>query len=135
MQRLLLLSVLALSMIFAGCGMFGSDEESPSKPKDPRPVASNEDCTEAYTFAPASFIIDIASGQPVVLDPLVGDFPVYCQVAGAQRGLQIALEDKMIPEGDWKIYRFAGEWQNLASEVKPGFFLLKTRARLIDWVQ
>ncbi len=135
MQRLLLLSILMLSMIFAGCGMFGSDEEAPTKPKDPRPAANAGDCTEAYTFAPANFIIDIASGQPVVLDPLVGDFPVYCHAEGAQRGLQIALEDKMIPEGDWKIYRFAGHWSELASEVKPGFYLLKTRGRLIDWEQ
>ena len=39
------------------------------------PLPPDRDCQEVYTVAPGNYIIDIAGGSMVVLDPAVQDFP------------------------------------------------------------
>ncbi len=129
LQRLCVLALLIFPVILSGCGLFGDDEAT-----SPKAPMQSEDCEEVYTFAPANFVIHMASGEQIMLDPMSGDYPVYCDAKSAKQGLRQAIEDKMVEDGDWKIYRMEGEWQALATEAQPGFYLLKTKAQLIDWV-
>lgn len=91
-------------------------------------------CTEAFTYAPAAYVIHIASGDAVILDPVSNDFQLFCDTTSATKGLQNALTQGAIPEGDWKIYRVYGQWSDIATEAEPGVFLLNRPAPLVDWV-
>ena len=42
------------------------------------PLPPDRDCQDVYTVAPGNYIIDIAGGSMVVLDPAVQDFPLFC---------------------------------------------------------
>lgn len=64
--RPLLLSLLCAGLL-AGCAASQS-----------APTSSPAPCEVAYTFAPGNYIIDLASGSEVVLDPLMHDFPLFC---------------------------------------------------------
>ena len=90
--RLLILCLL-LACLLAGC----ATSKSPSAPATAAP------CETAYTFAPGNYIIDIASGAEVVLDPLMHDFPLFCTPEQAQNALELALANGNLPDGDWRI--------------------------------
>ena len=100
------------------------------------PSASGEpsECTEAYAFAPAAYVIHIVSGDAVILDPLSNDFPLFCDAQSAAKGLESGLAEGRLPAGDWKVYRVYGEWSDLATEISPGVFLLNKPAPIVDWV-
>ncbi len=104
--------------------------ETPAPPPDtPMPQ-----CATAYVYAPGNFIIDIASGATVVLDPAIHDFPLFCTPAEARTALHNALEAKLLPAGDWRIYLVEGDFQELACRLESGGFGLKRMAPIIDWV-
>ena len=97
MTRPLLLSLLCAGLL-AGCAASQS-----------APTSSPAPCEVAYTFAPGNYIIDLASGSEVVLDPLMHDFPLFCSPAEAQNALELALANRQLPDGDWRIYRLGRE--------------------------
>ena len=118
-----LLLPLLLACLLAGC----ATGKSPSAPATAAP------CETAYTFAPGNYIIDIASGAEVVLDPLMHDFPLFCTPEQAQNALELALANGNLPDGDWRIYRLGGDFEDLAAASGRGY-MLKRMAPLADWV-
>lgn len=121
MRRLLLPLCLSL-VLFTGC----AGSQAPQ-------TASPNPCETAYTFAPGNYIIDLASGAEVVLDPLMHDFPLFCSPQEAQNALELALANGQLPDGDWRIYRLGGEFEDLAAVSGRGY-MLKRMAPLSDWV-
>lgn len=119
--RPLLLSLLCAGLL-AGCAASQSS-----------PTSSPAPCEVAYTFAPGNYIIDLASGSEVVLDPLMHDFPLFCTPAEAQNALELALANRQLPDGDWRIYRLGGDFEDLAASSGRGY-MLKRMAPLADWV-
>ena len=119
--RPLLLSLLCAGLL-AGCAASQS-----------APTNSPAPCEVAYTFAPGNYIIDLASGSEVALDPLMHDFPLFCTPAEAQNALELALANRQLPDGDWRIYRLGGDFEDLAASSGRGY-MLKRMAPLADWV-
>ena len=119
---------LMLCMVALGGCVGGSSTSGGS------PARDMSACTEAYTYAPAAYVIYIVSGDAVILDPLANDFPLYCDVESATTGMRAALASGAINPGDWKIFRVYGEWADIASETENGVFLLNKAAPLVDWV-
>lgn len=97
------------------------------------PTSSPTPCEVAYTFAPGNYIIDLASGSEVVLDPLMHDFPLFCTPEETQNALELALANGQLPDGDWRVYRLDGEFDDLAASSTRGY-MLKRMAPLADWV-
>ena len=84
------------------------------------PLPPDRDCQEVYTVAPGNYIIDIAGGSMVVLDPAVQDFPLFCSPEEARAGLKTAMDN--------------GTLQEIGQQPEPGLYSLARMARLVDWV-
>ena len=96
------------------------------------PLPPDRDCQEVYTVAPGNYIIDIAGGSVVVLDPAVQDFPLFCSPEEARTGLKTAMDNGSLPAGDWRIYRLNGTLQEIGQQPEPGHYSLARMARLVD---
>ena len=83
------------------------------------PLPPDRDCQEVYTVAPGNYIIDIAGGSMVVLDPAVQDFPLFCSPEEARAGLKTAMDNGALPAGDWRIYRSTAPCRRSASSPSP----------------
>lgn len=91
-------------------------------------------CATAYTFAPGNYIIDIASGSDVVLDPLMHDFLLFCEAGAARQYVDKEVAAHRLPRGDWRIYVVEGEFADLAQPDGNGRHVLRRMAPLVDWV-
>lgn len=125
----LLALLLAGGLALAGCA--GRDEPAPAE----SPVAP-QDCPALYVVAPGNYILDLAAGSAVLLDPGVREFPLFCAPEKAAAALSRAIASGRLPEGDWRVYRLEGGFTELAQEAEPGGpspWALGRRARLADW--
>lgn len=118
--------LLAVMLLSAGCA--GSNTQSTAAPVD------ITKCDATYAYAPGAYIINIVSGDAVILDPMSNDFYVFCTPETAQKHLEKRVADKELPQGDWKIYRVYGTWMELATEIAPNEYLLNVPAPIVDWV-
>lgn len=125
----LYLFLLLAALLGAGCAGGGS----PAAPSALRENATP--CLEVYAYAPGSYIINIAGGDEVVLDPAVRDFNLFCTAESAEEGLNNALDEGKAPPGDWRIFRVYGDMARIGVEVEPGAYLLIRPAPLVDWVE
>lgn len=128
--RYFFVALLILLALTAGC-MGGGTSSGGAAPSAQGDVAN---CTEAFTYAPAAYVIHIVSGDAVILDPLANDFQLFCDPDSANKGLQKALAAGAVPQGDWKIYRVYGQWTEITTEAAPGVYLLNIPVPLVDWV-
>ncbi|MDR2055719.1 MAG: SON protein [Desulfovibrio sp.] len=104
--------------------------------KAPAPKASLSaaDCPVLYAFAPGNYIMDIAAGAEVVLDPGVQEFPLFCSPQTARAHVNREMEAGSLAAGDWRIYRLEGNFEDLAQEADNGRYTLKRLASAVDWV-
>lgn len=130
--RMLLLTLLLVA-VAASTGCVGGGTSSGGAVPSAKGDVSQ--CTEAYTFAPAAYIIHIVSGDAVILDPLANDFQLFCDPESAAKGMEKAQLTGAVAAGDWKVYRVYGQWSEITTEVEPGVYLLNRPAPLVDWVQ
>lgn len=107
---------------------------SKSVPPVQQPQGSMPDCQSAYVYAPGNFIIDIASGAAVVLDPAVHDFPLFCTPGEAAAALENEITVGRLPDGDWRIYLVEGQFNEIAYPLEQGGYGLKRMAPIVDWV-
>lgn len=117
------LSALLLLATLAGCA---GNREAPAPPL---PAG----CETLYTFAPGNYIVDIAGGEDVIIDPGVQDFRLFCSPAEAKGALEKELDEGRIEAGDWRIYRVEGDPEQIAVHDSNGNFLLNRMAALVDW--
>lgn len=59
-----------LALLLTACG----GKNAPEEPPAPQPTP----CPFVYVYAPGNYIIDIAGGAEVVLDPMAQDFSLFC---------------------------------------------------------
>ena len=123
--RLLLVTLLALPLL--ACVKAGPTPE----PEQEFPV---EPCPFVYVFAPGNYIVDIASGAQVVLDPGVQEFELFCSPGAARSAINQGMEKGALPEGDWRIYRLDGTLEDLAQKSPHRRYTLKRMAQVVDWV-
>ena len=123
-------AALAGSLFLAGCG--GGHQVLPLQAQVPP-----EECGTLYVVAPGNFIIDLAGGADVILDPGVHAFPLFCAPETAARAQAEAVDAGRLPPGDWRVYRLDGTFADLVQPAEPGAaspYALARRARLADWV-
>lgn len=121
--------VLALGLALAGCG--GQQVLPLQEPVPP------QDCPALYVAAPGNYIVDLAGGAAVVLDPSVREFPLFCAPDSAARALEAEQQAGRLPPGDWRVYRLEGSFAELVQPAEaggPSPYALARRARLADWV-
>lgn len=123
-KRLLLLACLALM----ACAK--TQEPTPA----PAPEGPAEPCPYVYVYAPGNYIIDIASGADVVLDPGASDFELFCSPGAARAAVNAAMAAGRLPRGDWRIYRLEGDLTDLAQPLPHRRYMLKRMAQVVDWV-
>jgi hypothetical protein len=100
----------------------------------PQEDLSSLDCPTVYVYAPGNYIIDVAGGAEVILDPLVRDFPLFCSSAEAALDLSRQLTDDALPDGDWRIYTIEGEIADIGQRSEDGRLLLNRMTAITDWV-
>ena len=66
--RLVCIALLGLALV--ACTKAQSTQNAAPAPVDPCPLV--------YTYAPGNYIVDIASGAEVLLDPGVQEFDLFC---------------------------------------------------------
>lgn len=98
----------------------------------PEPEINPSGCSSLYVYAPGNYIVDMASGSEVVLDPAMQDFQLFCSPAEARRGLEQEISLGRLPAGDWRIYRLDGAFEDIA-EIQGGKYVLTRMASLADW--
>lgn len=127
--RRALAAVLAGSLALAACaGRAHLPLQAPVPPVD---------CAALYVVAPGNYIIDLAEGSAVLLDPGVREFPLFCGPDTAAQALAAGVAEGRLPAGDWRVYRLEGGFADLVQEAEPGGpspYALARKARLADWV-
>lgn len=124
MKRVFPVSVLVMALLLVACS---TRQDMPALP-------TPEECPYVYVAAPGNYIIDIASGAEVILDPGVREFPLFCSVGDARAAVREGLRSGELPEGDWRIYRLDGDMEDLGQVVGDGRYSLGRMAQIIDWV-
>lgn len=123
--RLLLVALLALPLLACvkTAPVAEADQAQPAEP-----------CPYVYVFAPGNYIVDIASGSEVVLDPAAQEFELFCSPGAARAAVGYAVARGSLPEGDWRIYRLDGSLDDLALKSPQQRYTLKRMAEVVDWV-
>lgn len=93
-----------------------------------------DNCEKAYTYAPGNYIIEIAGGSEVVLDPLMHDFRLFCTADQAHDYVLEEISSHRLPRGDWRVYVVGGNFRDLAQPAGGNTYVLKRMAPLVDWV-
>ena len=91
-----------------------------------------EDCEKAYTYAPGNYIIEIAGGSEVVLDPLMHDFLLFCSAKQAHDHVLEEISRHRLPRGDWRIYVVGGSFRDLAQPAGGNAYVRMRMAPLAD---
>ncbi len=88
------------------------------------------DSPEAWTILPGNFIIDLAAGAKVRLNPAVQEFVLYPSAEAAKKAFPAAFPAEN-PD-DWRVYLLEGNFADLAIPCGAGF-CLGVPVRAIDW--
>ena len=102
--------------------------------QDAAPAAPVEPCPFVYTYAPGNYIVDIASGSEVILDPGVQEFDLFCSPGDARAAVNEGLRLGVLTEGDWRIYRVEGSMEEIGQRQGKNQHTLARMTQIVDWV-
>ena len=102
--------------------------------QDTTPLPPVEPCPFVYIYAPGNYIVDIASGAEVLLDPGVQEFDLFCTPAEARAAVNEALRLGILNEGDWRIYRVEGSMEEIGQRLGKNKHTLARMTQIVDWV-
>ena len=122
--RLVCIALLGLALV--ACTKAQSTQNAAPAPVDPCPLV--------YTYAPGNYIVDIASGAEVLLDPGVQEFDLFCTPAEARAAVNEALRQGILNEGDWRIYRVEGSMEEIGQRLGKSQHTLARMTQIMDWV-
>ena len=106
----------------------------PATARPARPAPAAEPCPFVYVYAPGNYIIEIASGAEVILDPGVQDFDLFCSPGEARTAVNEAVRIGVLPDGDWRIFRLDGTMEDLGQRQHNNQYMLNRMAQVVDWV-
>lgn len=122
---------LCLAMAFAfflGCNL--SCAKKQVEPFQP------ESCEQVYVILPGNFVIDVAAGSKVMLNPSVQEFILYCSVKDAREALAHAKKDgQVLSENDWRIYRLEESFEQIGKFCHGKDICLSDIATVVDWLE
>jgi hypothetical protein len=93
-----------------------------------------EPCPLVYTYAPGNYIVDVASGSEVLLDPGVQEFDLFCSPGDARAAVNEAVRLGILTEGDWRIYRVEGSMEEIGQRQGKNQHTLARMTQIVDWV-
>ncbi|MCR4667402.1 MAG: hypothetical protein K5657_08955 [Desulfovibrio sp.] len=99
---------------------------------DEEPLILPDNCHEAWIYAPGHYVLDLAEGKTVHLNPFIQDFPLYCLADKARDALSQAIEKGQLSDGDWALYRLDGTMKENARMDGEQLILVR-KARLTTW--
>ena len=102
--------------------------------QDAAPASPVEPCPFVYTYAPGNYIVDIASGSEVILDPGVQEFDLFCSPGQARDAINESVRLGVLPEGDWRIYRLEGTMEEIGQRQHNNQHSLARMTQIVDWV-
>lgn len=117
--------VILLYLVLCGCA--GSKVEMPVQ------IAQPQHCEALYVILPGNFVIDVAAGSRVALNPAIQEFAVFCSVQDAQQALRDEADKSGLKMEDWRVYRLDGSFEELASPGENGRHRLIKQADIADW--
>ena len=123
--RLICIALLGLALVACTKGQPGPEAAS---------TAPVEPCPLVYTYAPGNYIVDIASGSEVLLDPGVQEFDLFCSPSDARAAVNEALRLGILTEGDWRIYRVEGSMEEIGQRLGKNQHTLARMTQIVDWV-
>lgn len=95
--------------------------------EQPQPGA---ECQEMFVLLPDNYIIDLAAGSRVVIDPALREFALFCEPSEAKMALA-----RQNPPGNWRVYKLAGNPVEYAERRANGNRILGKPAEVADWVE
>ena len=87
-------------------------------------------CDHMYVLLPDNYMIDLAAGAKVLLDPSSQEFALFCSAMKAQKALEQAG-----PDGNWRVYGVDGDFNEIVRELGAERYILRRPARVTDWVE
>ena len=123
--RLICIALLGLALVACSKSQ-PAQEAAPASPVEP--------CPFVYTYAPGNYIVDIASGSEVLLDPGVQEFDLFCSPGAARAAVNEALRLGILTEGDWRIYRVEGSMEEIGQRQGNNQHTLARMTQIVDWV-
>lgn len=100
--------------------------------KSAQTVRLASDQAGAYVILPANFIIDVAAGAKVRLNPARQEFILYPDPEQARKAL-VMMEEGEIGE-NWRVYLLEGEFNDLARKCGVNYCLDQS-CLVADWLQ
>lgn len=99
-------------------------------------VTARPDCPHPLVALPDNFIIDLAAGSVVTLNPARRRFALFCSAKEAREALAADLAANRIEgeEDRWRVYSLKGTYEELARPCGNGQFCLGEPAELLEWV-
>ena len=102
--------------------------------QDATPLPPVEPCPFVYVYAHGNYIVDIASGSQVILDPGVQEFDLFCSPGEARAAVNKAVRLGLLTEGDWRIYRLEGSMEEIGQRQRNNQHTLTRMTQIVDWV-
>ena len=104
------------------------DDKTEILPKRP-------DCPSPLVVLPDNYIVELAAGAIVELNPARQQFALFCTVDEAKEALAADLAAKRIEgEGHWRVYSLNGSYEDLARPCGDGQVCLAVPTTVLEWV-
>lgn len=92
-------------------------------------------CPHALVVLPDNYVIDLAAGATVELNPAYQQFALFCSKKDAEEALAADIAaGRFATKSQWRVYRVQGDFAQLARPCGSGQFCLGVPAVLEDWV-
>lgn len=122
------IALVFLLCALAACAKNGKLESAP-------PIQMPK-CETPYVALPDNFIIDLAAGAEVALNPARQQFALFCSPADARGALAADISSgRLDSRGQWRVYILDGKFGDIAVPCGDGQFCLATPAVVKDWVE
>lgn len=119
-----------IALCLCACARHGSQEANVLLEADVL-----EKCENPYVVLPGNYIIDLAAGSEVILNPDIHNFALFCDAAEARRTLQNDLDaGRVRKESDWRVYRLQGEMARIGRNCGHNQTCLNEPAKIIEWM-
>lgn len=98
-------------------------------------LSPRTDCPSPLVVLPDNYIIELAAGSIVELNPARQQFALFCTVEEAREAMRADLAAGRIEgEGHWRIYSLNGDYGQLARPCGDGQICLAVPATVLEWV-
>ena len=116
--------------------MLSCSATSPRQPAILTKKDLNAGCDNPYVVLPGNYIIDLAAGSEVFLNPDIQNFALFCDSDEARLTLERDMSAGRIrKENDWRVYRIEGNSGEIGRECGAGQICLDQQAKILEWVE